>query len=327
MGKKASPTMVGAFVLGSLAIVIATIIGLSSSHLFAHEHKFVMFFSSDVNGLNVGAPVKFRGVDVGTVTNILLSLGGLGAGNLQGQGGAQVRIPVIIQLDSRKILARGAELDLDDPKQIQTAVQLGLRGELKTESLLTGICYIDLEMYPDTPVKYYLGRNSPYPEIPTVPNPLEQAQTAIVKIMAALEKVNFDKLATSLTQTSTAIGDLVKSKEVRGTLDSLNQAAQNLERTSDSIRATSEDLNKQVGPAVEDLRKTTAAARATLQQAQNTLVAVQATLGPGSPVAYELTQTLEETGDAARSLRQLSDYLERDPSSLVRGRYEGSDNR
>jgi paraquat-inducible protein B len=327
MGKRANPTMVGAFVLGALAIVIATVIGLGSSHLFTHEHKFVMFFSSDVNGLNVGAPVKFRGVEIGSVTNILLSLGGLGAGNLQSQGAAQVRIPVIIQLDSRKILARGAELDLDDPKQISTAIQLGLRGELKTESLLTGICYIDLDMHPDTPVKYYLGRNSPYPEIPTVPTPLEQAQTAIVRIMAALEKVDFDKLATAFTQTATSINDLVKSEEVRKTLASLNQAAVSLNATADSIKNTSDTLSKQVGPAAEDLRKTTAAARATLEQAQTTLVVVQATLGPGSPVTYELTETLEQTGDAARSLRQLTDYLQRNPSSVIRGRYEGDNSK
>jgi len=316
--------MVGAFVLGALAIVIATVIGLGSSHLFTHEHKFVMFFSSDVNGLNVGAPVKFRGVEIGAVSNILLSLGGLGAGNLQQQG-AQVRIPVIIQLDSRKILARGAELDLDDPKQIETAVSLGLRGELKTESMLTGLCYVDLDMHPDTPAKYYLGRNSPYPEIPTVPTPLEQAQTAIVRIMAALEKVDFDKLASAFTNTATSINDLVKSQEVRNTLISLNQAAVSLNSTAESIRKTSDDLSKQVGPAAEDLRRTTASARAALEQAQATLLAVQTTLGPGSPVSYELIQTLEQTGDAARSLRQLSDYLQRNPSSVVRGRYVGDD--
>src|SRR5215472_17954093 len=105
MGKRANPTMVGAFVLGALAIVIAVVVGLGSSHLFTRQHKFVMFFSSDVNGLNVGAPVKFRGVEIGSVSNIMLSLGGLGGGMQQS---AQIRIPVIIQLDSRKLFARGA---------------------------------------------------------------------------------------------------------------------------------------------------------------------------------------------------------------------------
>src|SRR5215472_2387580 len=253
MGKRANPTMVGAFVLVALAIVIAVVVGLGSSHLFTRQHKFVMFFSSDVNGLNVGASVKFRGVEVGSVTNILLSLGGLGAGGIQQS--AQIRIPVIIQLDSRKLFARGAELDLDDPKQIAAAIELGLRGELKTESMLTGLAYIDLDMHPDTPVKFYLGANSPYPEIPTVPTPLEQAQTAIVRIMAALEKVDFE---------------------------ALNQAAIALNETAQSIKNTSDGLSKQVGPAAEDLRKTTASARAALNEAQETLVAVQSVLGPGS---------------------------------------------
>lgn len=323
MGKKANPTVVGAFVLGSLAIVIAIIIGLGSSHLFVREHKFVMFFSSDVNGLNVGAPVKFRGVEIGSVSNILLSLGGLGAGNLQ--SGSEVRIPVIIQLDSRKILARGSELDLDDPKQIEAAVKIGLRGELKTESLLTGICYIDLDIHPDTPIKYYLGRNSPYPEIPTVPTPLEQAQTALMKIMTAIEKINFDALVTGLTQTSNAINDLIRSQELRRTIASLDAAATNMSATAQSIKNTSDTLNQEVQPAVEDLRKTTAAARAALQQTQDTLAAVQATLGPNSPVSYELMQTLEQTSETVRSLRQLTDYLQRNPSAVVRGRYVGDD--
>src|SRR5215475_1334176 len=120
MGKKANPTMVGAFVLGSLAIAIAVIVALGSSNLFVHEHKFVMFFSSDVNGLNIGAPVKFRGVEIGSVSNVLLSLGGLGAGSLPQT--AEVRIPVIIQLDPRKILARGLELDLENPRQISAMI-------------------------------------------------------------------------------------------------------------------------------------------------------------------------------------------------------------
>jgi paraquat-inducible protein B len=321
MGKRANPTMVGVFVLGSFAIVIALIIGLGSSHLFTRKHKFVMFFSSDVNGLNIGAPVKFRGVEIGSVSNVLLSLSGLGASNLP--EGAQVRIPVIIQLDSRKLFARRAELDLDDPKQILTAIQLGLRGELKTESLITGLCYIDLDMHPDTPARYYLGSNSPYQEIPTVPAPFEQAQTALIKILAALEKVNFGALATSVTQTANSINDLVRSRLVHQTIASFDRAAISVNATAQSIRNTSDALDQRFGPAAEDLRKTTAVARAALRQFQDTLVTVQTLVEPGSPVDYQLTQTLERAGDAARSLRQLADYLQRDPSSVIRGRYEG----
>jgi len=130
-------------------------------------------------------------------------------------------------------------------------------------------------------------------------------------------------LFTSLTQTANSINELVKSHKVRETIASLDQAAQSLNATAQSIKNTSDTLDKQVGPAAEDLRRTTASARAALQEAQGTLAAVRTALGTGSPVDYQLTQTLEQTGDAARSLRQLSDYLQRNPSSVIRGRYQG----
>jgi len=128
-----------------------------------------------------------------------------------------------------------------------------------------------------------------------------------------------------LTSTANAVSDLVKSQEVKKTLESLNQAAISLNATALSIKSTSDSLDKQLQPSLEDLRQTTAAARAALLQTQDTLAAVQATLGPGSPVSYELVQTLEQTSDAVQSLRQLSDYLQRNPSALIRGRYEKDD--
>ena len=119
----------------------------------------------------------------------------------------------------------------------------------------------------------------------------------------------------------------VKFQHILSDIESLNQAAIGLNQTAQSIRKTSDDLNRQVGPAAEDLRKTTASARAALEQAQVTLAAVRTVLGPGSPLDYQLTDTLEQTSDAARSLRQLTDYLQRDPSSVIRGRYEGDSGR
>src|SRR5215475_8112742 len=210
MGKRVNPTLIGAFVLGALGIAIMAIAVLSSGKFFAREHKYILFFTSDVNGLKVGAPVKFRGVEIGSVSEILLSLGGFGARNAQ--QGAEIRIPVIIQLDSRKIMSRGAEINLDDTEAAERAVQQGLRGQLNSESLLTGLLYINLDMLPNTPVDYYLGPNAPYPEIPT---DLEQVQTALTHLINAFEKVDFDKLVTSLTNTSDSVNDLMKSGKLR----------------------------------------------------------------------------------------------------------------
>jgi len=321
MGRKANPTIVGVFVLSSLAIVIALIIALTSNRFFVHPHKFVLFFNTNVEGLNVGAPVKFRGVEIGAVTNVALSLGG--SGNLQ--RGSEVPIPVIVELDSGKILAGGAELDLDDPKEIRTAIRLGLRGSLALSSFLTGLRYVELTIHPNTPIKYCLGSNSPYPEIPTIQAPLEQAQTAVLRIMSSLEKVNLQPLIDSLTQTSDTMRGFMKSEELHKTIASFDQAAVGVDQAAASIKNTSDSLDQQVQPTAEDLRQTGAAARVTLQRAQDTLAALKATLGPGSPASYELVETLEQTTAAVRSMRQLLDYLERDPSSLIRGRYVKKD--
>ncbi len=142
--------------------------------------------------------------------------------------------------------------------------------------------------------------------------------------MAQLEKLDFDKLISSLTNTATAITDLANSPKLEAAMDSLNVAAKGLAQTADSVNRLASSLDQEIGPMGKDLRLTTEQARATLKQAQDTLAAVQMTLGPASPLNYELEQTLEQTASAARSLRQLSDYLERNPSSLVRGRFTSS---
>jgi paraquat-inducible protein B len=93
-------------------------------------------------------------------------------------------------------------------------------------------------------------------------------------------------------------------------------------QASASVNRLAANLDREVGPMGADLRLTAEQTRTALKQAQETLAAVQTTLGPDSPLNYELAQTLEQTSSAARSLRELSDYLRRNPSSIVRGRYQ-----
>ena len=92
-------------------------------------------------------------------------------------------------------------------------------------------------------------------------------------------------------------------------------------QASASVNRLAASLDREIGPMGSDLRLTTAQTRATLKQTQDTMAAVQMTLGPNAPLNYEIEQTLKQTSAAARALRELSDYLRRNPSSVVRGRY------
>jgi paraquat-inducible protein B len=321
MGKRISPTLVGAFVLGGVALAVAAVVILGSSRLFKPRHLFVLYFSSDVNGLKVGAPVKFRGVTIGSVTAILLSVGTPKQNQNAETATKEFRIPVIIDLETEELVKRGAAADLDDPAVVAQAIKRGLRGQLNVESLVTGLLYVDFDFLPDTPPKFYMGADSPYPEIPTVPTRLEQAATLLSKMMVQLERIDFDELIKSLSNTARAITELADSPKIQTAVVSLNQAARSLGQASVSVNRLAESLDREIGPAGNDLRLTTEQARATLKQTQDALAAVQMTLGPNSPLNYQLAQTLEETSSAARSMRELSDYLRRNPSSVVRGRY------
>jgi paraquat-inducible protein B len=321
MGKRISPTLVGTFVLGAITLAVAAVIVLGSGRIFLRPHLFALYFSSDVNGLKVGAPVKFRGVEIGSVASILLSVGTPSQSRDAENVGDQYRIPVVIDLETEKLVKRGAAVNLDDPATVAQAIKRGLRGQLNVESLVTGLLYVDLDYRPDTPAKFYMGADSPYPEIPTVPTKLEQAATMLSKMLEQLEKIQFDEVIKSLTNTAVAITTLANSPKIQNAVDSLNLAARSLGQASASVNRLAAGLDREIGPMGTDLRLTTEQTRATLKQTQDTLAAVQMTLGPNAPLNYELAQTLEQTSAAARSLRELSDYLRRNPSSLVRGRY------
>ena len=94
MSKKANPTLIGAFVVGAIVLVIIAVTILGSGRLFRKTYEFVLYFEGSVSDLSERAPVKYKGVEIGSITNILLQL----------DEGAEVnRIPVIIKLDANKI--------------------------------------------------------------------------------------------------------------------------------------------------------------------------------------------------------------------------------
>jgi len=321
MGKRISPTLVGGFVLGGLALALAAVVLLGSGRFFKQQHLFALYFSSDVNGLKVGAPVKFRGVLIGSVTAVLLSIGTQSQSQQAEKEAKEYRIPVIIDLETKRLTRHRATANFDEPARIEAAVKRGLRAQLNVESLLTGLLYVDLDFHPDMPAKYYMGANSPYPEIPTVPTKLEQVQTTLTNALAQFDKINFQELISSLTRTANAVTALAGSPKIQNAADSLNLAARNMAQASANVNRLAVSLDHEIGPMGRDLRLTAEQTRATLKQTQDMLAAVQMTLAPDSPLNYQLAQTLEQTSSAARSLRELSDYLRRNPSSVVRGRY------
>jgi paraquat-inducible protein B len=326
LSHKANPKVIGGFVVGAVTLVAVALGVLGSGKLFRHAIQFVLFFPSSVEGLNAGAPVKFKGVEVGKVSRILL--------NLDRPETSDAQIPVFIDLDMDKVIKKGGPPDLEDPAVVSSFIDRGLRAELESQSLLTGQLFIELDFHPEIPAHFVQAPGYRYREIPTIPNALSRTGVMAQDFLEQLQRTNLPALVHSAVQALDSVHALIESPAVRGDLTAVGVTLRHADQAIANLDRTASRLEQQVEPLAASLTSTSAATRETMAKAevaiahadqaigqlQSTLTAVRAQVEPDSPVAHELLRTLSETAAAARSVHQLADYLQLNPSSLVLGK-------
>lgn len=318
MGRKANPTLIGAFVVGAIALAVIGVLVFGSGQMFKRTVQFVCFFTGAVDGLNVGAPVKFKGVEVGSVVDIRLRIEGQPEVDAQ-QISKGIRIPVIIELDLSKLTSRGA-LSMTGPGRLEQAIDFGLRAQLNSQSFVTGLLFVQLDFLPDTPPDFVLPAGSEYLEIPTVPTALEQVRSAAEHLMERLDKLDVEGIVNSVTASLDGIDHLVNAPALKATIESLPETVANLNKAISSVRDLTTRLDSQSGPLLASLKATSDRTNEALAEMRTTLQSVQVFIDPASPLASQITSALQEFTGAARSVRLLADFLERNPSALVRGK-------
>ena len=347
MSKQASPMVIGGFVMGAVALLIAVALIFGTGQFLTEMPTYVLYFEGDMGGLGVGAPVTFRGVKVGLVTDIQVQYD---------PKDMSVQIPVFIEMEGRVKVAD--EVEIDPYAAMQEMVERGLRAQLQVQSLVTGQLKVELDFHPDKPIKL-LGLESEYRELPTIPSTTEE-------LVRKIGDLPINELFNKLLQTVEGIESVVSSPEVKGSLSSLELTLNDLDKlvrniddqieplasgidgavgdvrklvqninvqaepllssikqSSDEVRVALKEVEKlvqnvdaQVEPLASSIGKSSDEAQATLKQVNKTFSTED------SPLIYELTNTLEELSAAARSLRTVTDYLERHPEALIRGKRE-----
>jgi phospholipid/cholesterol/gamma-HCH transport system substrate-binding protein len=330
VSKKANPTLIGAFVVGAIVLVVGAVTIIGSGRLFRKSYEFVLYFEGSVSGLREGAPVKYKGVEIGSVTTILLQL----------DEGAEVnRIPIIINLDANKISgSRGVGGSLTDPAGLKAAIDRGLRGQLQTESIVTGVLFVALDLVPDSPAKFVQPPGSRYQEIPTITTTLQKAQDILGQLLTKLDDIDFKALLTSvadavknfdglaknpdLLEAFAGANRLVNKPELHAAIRSLDQTVLKIAQAADGVQKVAGSLDHSVGTLSADLKETLTGVREAVKQIQITVANLDGFVDPNSPAAYELTKALKEFSGAARSIRIMADYLDRNPRALLFGRPE-----
>jgi len=320
MSKRISPTAIGIFVVGSFTLVVVAILVVGSGSLFKKPVRFVCMFQGNVNGLRIGAPVKFKGVQIGTVEQIKLSLNP-SEGELRPDL-KELRLPVVIGVDREMITQNGGTGHALSQPGLEDLLARGMRAQLEAESLLTGLLYVDLDLHPNAPLNLALIPGvGDLREIPTVPTNLEEIQKQATDALAKLDHIDLNKMVASITNAADSINNLTGSQDLKDTLASLRQTVPNLNRTITSLRATLDNANQRITPLVASLQKSSQEANATMKDTRAALLEVKANLDSDSPLSVNINTALEELTDTSRSVGELTDYLQRNPGSLVRGKY------
>ena len=304
MNKRVSPTVIGAFVFGAMAIAVAGIVLFGSLTWFSTIYRFVLYFDDSVDGLVVGAPVKFKGVQIGSVEQILLS---------PTDQFAQPRIAVIIGLDETRIRSLGGHAAGFTAEQVTEAIERGLRATLASQSLLTGLLFVSLNYESEpAPPKLYAD-NTGYPEIPTVPSRVEQVAQTANDIFKKLQALDWDGLFTSISETMDGLRNLVAARETQDVTRQLND-------TLESVRKLSNRLDTKIDPLTVSVQDVAKDVRTTLAKIDGTVTELKGVLGDDAPLTYDLGRSIREVELAARSLRELANSLDHNPSQLIFGR-------
>lgn len=333
MSTKANPVVVGSFVIGAMALLIVAILVFGGGRFFEERRTFVTHFEGSLKGLRVGSNVLFRGVRVGFVRDIRVEYD---------SDTGEFLVPVIFQILPDAM----ALLDQDDrpllpgrtSARIEELIRQGLRTRLEIDSFVTGQLVVELDFRPETPVKLY-GIPGDIPEIPSVPSNIQQVlerfQTFVTEIQ---ERVELDELVSGVIGALAGINALVNSEDLHGALAGLNRLA-NLEELRDipaAVLVTLGEFDKTVADArillaTTDRNMESLVARAEhsldglsalMREAGELLESLSEQVSADSELNFQLRRTLEESQAAARSLRHLVEFLDRNPEALLRGRRE-----
>ena len=315
MSKRPSAALIGAFVLGAIFLGVLAVVLLGSGRLFRETVPFVLSFTGSVNGLNVGAAVKFKGVEIGSVTDVRLTLG-------EGTAAPVTRIPVLVEIDQEKVEAQGAHANLWDPAVVKGLIDAGLRGQLNAQSLVTGLLFIELDFHPGTTAEFAVT-GGPYQEIPTVPTVLQKAQSALGEIIGDIQAAKLAPMIENATKALEGINRLVNLPDTQRAFASLDETITSMNEAMAALKVASISLDKRAVEIGGNVGQFTSDMHVALTQMRSTLKTVDGFVEPASPLSVRLNATLEEISSAARSVRILADYIERNPAALVRGRDGG----
>lgn len=328
MSRQANPAAIGLFVIGAFAIALGGIVFLGSNQLFTSRDEFILYFEDSIHGLDEGGQVKFKGVPVGEVKQILIHFN---------QPEDSVHIPVLIEVDRKKILETlGNASGSWDQGLFERQVKNGLRGRLELQSIITGVLIVTLDYFEDVDAPVFIQEKPVYREIPTRASAFTDLGRDLSQTLDSLSHIDFQGIfsdvqlllenanskldAMRLEELSASIQGMAGAIEQRMNSELLTQVLDQGRTFLKSGTQTFESIGDQVAPLGQAFSDTAKRFEATLDQLDRTLADYSSLVAPHSADHVPVQSMLDDMGAAARALRELTQYLELNPNALLTGR-------
>ena len=331
MKSKPSAALIGGFVVGAALLAVGALFYFGGRTWLSDTGEFVVYFDESVHGLDVGAPVKYRGVRVGRVGSI---------GVRYDPGEARSLIPVACELDRQVVRdAEGMLVDFSDPALMDAMVERGLRARLSLVGI-SGLMYIELDYVSpaEQAMRFVVPDHPELSAVPAVPSTFVGLREGITEITASIGEIDFggiarrfetlldradsqlealavDDLVVNFNEAVTAVTELARSEDLREAVRSANVAFSDLSSILNR-------LDDQIDPVSERFMVTADELSQALRQLGGAVEAIETLISPRTGLGHELAATLQRLGEASRSVQRLADYLERNPNALLSGRRE-----
>lgn len=323
MSIRANPTAIGLFLIGAIVLAVTGTALLGSTAWFDKQTKFISFFGETVNGLENGAPVKFQGVPIGSVTALGIQIN---------ERDKTFQVPIEYEVDlTRLTTLTGKYVNLADKTVLRQQIADGLRAGLAMESIVTGQLYVELSYKADAKPPELEPRATAFPEIPTTTSLMaalgtgagslvEDMMRVLFQVNEMLRDVNMPEINRSVVASAKAVENLMESPEILAALKEVPGMTAQVNKTLAAVEKMSNQAGAAMGPLQVSVEATTVEMAAALKELRGILEETHGMLSADSGLGSGMRDALVSLRQAADALRALATALEQNPDMLLRGK-------
>ena len=324
MASNRSYTVIGLFMFGAIALVVVGVLALGGNRLLSNNRQAIIFFDQSVLGLSNGSKVLFRGVQVGTVKNVQLRID---------PDVGKSRIGVTIEMaGNHTVMMNGSPTSAE--MTTEELVKRGLRAQLVVWSYVTSQLAVNLDFRPDSKPQFAINKdNMELTEIPAVPSQIEQLKDTVTGLpwKDTLETVNetmesvvmlandmdqlLNRMGPNLEKTTTTTREAVAAAR-----DAVYMNSRQFEKTLESVRALTNNVNTQIESRDEQLTRLLDNAEATSANIQQLSENLEDITDPRSGTRQDIEAAIRDLSAGASSMRRFAETLERERRIFTAGR-------